>query len=69
MIRQGFVKRFKHHFTLIAAQQGAAYGANSYQPGSEHSASAHPSPSSAPHSPPSGKGQTIDGEYRRDDSD
>ena len=80
-VRLGFVKRLKHHFTIVAAQQGQTIdGQRSQQPeydagsipseqdqDSQHSASPDPL---APHSKPkpsSHAGHTIDGEYRRDD--
>ena len=81
-IRRGFVKRFQHHFTVMAAQQGASMHGH-YSAGSRpdiESAEEVPSGSaktgsSAPfkgRSRPAADGnskggQTIDGEYRRDE--
>lgn len=72
-VRQGFVKRLKHHFTIVAAQQygqhaGSSGGPAGYNEGEAHR-SARPDPlvpKSKPDSSPRDS-QTIDGEYRRDD--
>lgn len=82
LIRQGFVRRFQHHFKVMAAQQGASmhgqYSADSrpdiespeeFTPGSGNSGSSGPFKG---RSRPAGGarskgGQTIDGEYRRDE--
>ncbi len=80
MIRKGFVNRLKHHFTIVAAQQGqAVYGqhppggesrynpANSAGQHQPHTGSPEPLvPNSKSGSAPRG-GETIDGEYQRDD--
>ena len=69
--RKGLVKQLQRHFTVVAAQQGGAMygqfsrpeqpgsGFEEFQPGARHG-----QPQRPPRNP---DGQTIDGEYRRDD--
>ena len=78
--RQGFVKRLKRHFTVVASQQvgGASFShfqhtetrpeGDSFHPGAGSSRPGHGRPGQGrDRSDNRSGGQTIDGEYRRDD--
>ncbi|WP_421866182.1 FxsA family protein [Motiliproteus sp.] len=71
--RRGFVKRVKKHFTVIASQQ--MHGGSTHQSQTFYSAGSSAQEDFQPRRPNSDAGdagrnkggQTIDGEYRRDD--